>query len=185
MEISGAVPDETMRVLHILPSLKQTYGGPTRAVLDLSARAAEFGLQGEILGFGELDIADNPLPRHLIHALPIKTPKQYCYSPALRPWLRENLGRFDGVVLHGMWMYPNWAEMCIRDRSCSRFRAQPLCLPTPPTLGCKESIHECNDTPDSAIRQKWPSRAKSSEGRNQPLSHDAPDSEQRLSIRRG
>jgi glycosyltransferase involved in cell wall biosynthesis len=125
MEISGAVPDETMRVLHILPSLKQTYGGPTRAVLDLSARAAEFGLQGEILGFGELDIADNPLPRHLIHALPIKTPKQYCYSPALRPWLRENLGRFDGVVLHGMWMYPNWAAA----KECLKRKVPYACFP--------------------------------------------------------
>jgi glycosyltransferase involved in cell wall biosynthesis len=105
-----------MRILHILPSLKQTYGGPTRAVLDLSARAEGFGLQSEILGFGEVEIPDNPIPKQLIHSLPIQPPKRYCYSPSLRAWLRDNLGRFDGAVLHGMWLYPNWAvsQECIK-----------------------------------------------------------------------
>jgi glycosyltransferase involved in cell wall biosynthesis len=29
----------------------------------------------------------------------------YGYAPKLAPWLRANRGRFDGVVVHGMWQY--------------------------------------------------------------------------------
>jgi glycosyltransferase involved in cell wall biosynthesis len=114
-----------MRVLHIVPSLKQTYGGPTRAVLDLSARAQEFGLQSEILGFGEVEIPDNPMPRQLIHSLPTRPPKRYCYAPSLRAWLRRNLLRFDGVVLHGMWLYPNWAVA----KECLKASVPYACFP--------------------------------------------------------
>ena len=98
-----------MRILHVLGSLRQTDGGPIRAVLDFSARAADFGLECEVLGFGALDVPDNPLEAGHIHALPVSVLRRYSYSPRLRQWLRENLGRFQGVVLHGMWLYPHWA----------------------------------------------------------------------------
>ena len=38
----------------VLRQLSQKYGGPLRAVLDLSAHATELGLESEILGFGEI-----------------------------------------------------------------------------------------------------------------------------------
>ena len=34
---------------------------------------------------------------------------RYAFSPRLSRWLRENLGRFDGVVMHGIWTYPGVA----------------------------------------------------------------------------
>lgn len=104
-----------MRVLHVLHSLDQRYGGPIRAVLDLSARS-EADLESEILGFGALNIPDNPLPCDRIHSLPVRRPRSYCYAPQLRRWVAENISRFDGVVLHGMWLYPNRvvAQACLR-----------------------------------------------------------------------
>ncbi|MEQ1885596.1 MAG: glycosyltransferase [Bryobacteraceae bacterium] len=98
-----------MRVLHVLPSLAQSYGGPIRAVLDLSSRAQQFGLESEVLGCGPVSMPDNPLGSELLHSVPLGSPASYCYSPQLRPWLRANLQRFDGVVIHGMWLYPGWA----------------------------------------------------------------------------
>ena len=98
-----------MKILHVLPSLDQRYGGPLRAVLDLSARALSSGLKSEILGFGPLHIPDNPFPVERIHNLQLASPARYGYSPDLGPWLRCNLEKFTGVVLHGMWLYPNWA----------------------------------------------------------------------------
>ena len=32
----------------------------------------------------------------------------YCYTPRSRPWLEENLQRFDGVVIHGLWQYHSY-----------------------------------------------------------------------------
>ena len=97
------------RILHVLPSLDQRYGGPLRLVLDLSARALPLGLDSYVLGFGEPNLSDNPFPASRIHALPVAFPQSYCYSPSLASWLRENLSGFDGVVIHGAWLYPAWA----------------------------------------------------------------------------
>jgi glycosyltransferase involved in cell wall biosynthesis len=117
-------PDR-VNVLHVLHSLDQSYGGPIRAVLDLSARAAALGLESEILGFGEPRVPDNPFPPERIHSLPIEFPGRYCYSSRLHSWLKDNLGRFDGVVLHGMWLYPNWAVA----QECWETGVQYACFP--------------------------------------------------------
>ena len=114
-----------MRILHVLPSLNQAYGGPLRSVLELSANAMRAGLSSEVLGFGPLCIADNPLPTNLLHSLPVEWPSAYCYSRELTPWLRSHLGAFDGVVLHGVWLYPNWAVA----RECWSQRKPYACIP--------------------------------------------------------
>jgi len=98
-----------LRVLHVLPSLDQRYGGPLRIVLDLSAQAMELGMESEVVGLGRLDAPDNPLSTQFVHELPGDPLSSFAYSAALRPWLRSNLKRFDGVVLHGVWTYVDWA----------------------------------------------------------------------------
>lgn len=105
-----------MRILHILGSLQQSSGGPLRGVFDLSARGFEYNLHSEIVGVGPLNVSDNPLSKALIHSLPSGFPRSYAYCSRLRPWLRERLRDFDGVVIHGMWQYPSWAaaEECLR-----------------------------------------------------------------------
>ncbi len=114
-----------MRILHVLPSLDQRYGGPLRAVLDLSARSIPLNLESEVLGFGALSIPDNPFPREMIHDLPLGFPHGYSFSPGLRNWIDRNLARFDGVILHGMWLYPNWAFL----KACRQARVPYVCFP--------------------------------------------------------
>jgi glycosyltransferase involved in cell wall biosynthesis len=114
-----------VRILHVLHSLDQQYGGPIRAVLDLSARSAPLGPESEIVGFGRVAIPDNPFPCERIHELPLSFPRRYGYSRRLSRWLEENLGRFDGVILHGMWLYPNWAAA----RACRKAHVGYVCFP--------------------------------------------------------
>jgi glycosyltransferase involved in cell wall biosynthesis len=114
-----------MKILHLLGSLDQRSGGPLRAVLDLSAHAQDLGLHSEVLGFGALDIPDNPLAPALIHALPFSGPPSYGYSSATRAWCRGNLSRFDGVILHGMWSHADW----ILSRECLRAGLPYICFP--------------------------------------------------------
>ena len=97
------------RVLHVLSSLDEAYGGPLRLVLDLSARAEGLGLESELIGIGEVKLRDNPLPPGRVHAVRSGFLDGYAYSPALRAWLRQNLNRFDGAVIHGAWTYAGWA----------------------------------------------------------------------------
>jgi glycosyltransferase involved in cell wall biosynthesis len=98
------------RVLHVLPSLDEAYGGPLRLVLDLSARAERYGLESEVIGIGEPRLHDNPLHPSNVHSVPHGFGEgSYGYSPRLRGWLKANLDRFDGVIVHGAWAYPGWA----------------------------------------------------------------------------
>ena len=114
-----------MRILHVLPSLDQRYGGPLRAVLDLSARSIALNLDSEVLGFGPVSIPDNPFPPEKIHKLPIGFPPSYAAAPGLPNWIAANLSRFDGVILHGMWLYPNWAFR----KACRRAKIPYVCFP--------------------------------------------------------
>jgi glycosyltransferase involved in cell wall biosynthesis len=114
-----------MRVLHVLPSLDQDYGGPLRLVLDLSARALEFGLESEVLGVGNLRVPDNPMPPEFVHSVPLGWPANYRYSPDLAPWLQSNLSRFDGVVLHGVWLHPG----SVVSRICRSLHKRFACFP--------------------------------------------------------
>jgi glycosyltransferase involved in cell wall biosynthesis len=114
-----------VRILHVLPSLDQRYGGPLRAVLDLSARSLPLDLDSEVLGFGRLSIPDNPFPLDKIHELPQSFPQSYSFAPGLRAWIARHLTRFDGVILHGMWMYPNWAFL----KACRKARVPYVCFP--------------------------------------------------------
>jgi glycosyltransferase involved in cell wall biosynthesis len=114
-----------MKILHVLDSLDPRYGGPVRAVTDLSKRSAGLGLESELVGFavGPLP-ADTPASgRSLPVAVPSCGPIQdhvfpvegmYRKSAEFAGWLRENVRRFDGVVLHSMWLGWVWdaARVC-------------------------------------------------------------------------
>jgi glycosyltransferase involved in cell wall biosynthesis len=107
-----------MKVLNVVGSLDQRSGGPLRVVLNLSAMSAPLGLHSEILGFGPISIPDDPPAAELIQSLPLTRPISYGYSPDLRQWCKDNLRRFDVVILHGLWTYFNWAlsRECIKER---------------------------------------------------------------------
>ena len=97
-----------MNLLHSIGSLDQESGGPLRGTLDMSAAVLELGLHCEVLGQGPIRIADVPIPLNLIHSLPAERVFSHIASPPLRAWCRKNLGRFDCVILHGMWSAANW-----------------------------------------------------------------------------
>ena len=106
----GRTNAANVKVLHVLTSLDERYGGPLRVVLDLSAPSESLGLNSEILGLGDSVIHDNPVHPSKIHSVPLGTiGRSYGYSPQLREWLRVHLRRFDGVVIHGAWTYHGWA----------------------------------------------------------------------------
>ncbi len=104
------------RILHIVPSLDQAHGGPLRLVLDLSAKALPLGLESEVAGPGPHHAAAKPRPPRRIHAWPGDRSPPGGPCSQLAPWLRANLPRFQGVVIHGAWLFPGWAAA----RECRR-----------------------------------------------------------------
>jgi glycosyltransferase involved in cell wall biosynthesis len=96
-----------MRILHVISDLDPSHGGVAEAVRILLEYGAET-VENEVVS------VDAPGAEYLsrykatIHALgPGRM--TFGYAPALLPWLKENVPRFDGVIVHGMWQYIGYA----------------------------------------------------------------------------
>jgi glycosyltransferase involved in cell wall biosynthesis len=96
-----------MRILHVIPSLDPATGGPMEIVRVLLDYGPEDCTQ-------EVVTLDDPNAGFLrefgfpVHALGPRN-SVYGRNKKLIPWLKANRGRFDGVVVHAMWLYTDYA----------------------------------------------------------------------------
>jgi glycosyltransferase involved in cell wall biosynthesis len=96
------------RLLHVVASFSPAAGGTTEGIRKLAESCAG-------LCAAEVVCLDDPAESYVqgqsfpVHAL---GPPQggYRYTPRLRPWLSENLQRFDGVAIHGLWQYHSYGS---------------------------------------------------------------------------
>ncbi len=96
---------ETMpkRLLHVVASFDPSEGGTSEGLRTLAESCAAMAPV-------EIACLDNPQAPHLhglgfpVHGLgPVRG--GYRYSPRWKAWLTENVERFDGVVIHGLWQH--------------------------------------------------------------------------------
>ncbi|HEY1803083.1 MAG TPA: glycosyltransferase [Terracidiphilus sp.] len=98
-----------MRTLHIICSFSPEDGGPQETVRQLAKAYLDVRSEMEVV------CLDNPRESFMtgipcrVHALGQKYLGRYAFSPRLWRWLRENLERFDGIVMHGIWTFPGVA----------------------------------------------------------------------------
>jgi len=93
-----------MRILHVLRSVDPRGGGPMEALRHYGARVRGMGHEPEVLTLddpGEPHLQDYPLPTCAIGP----SHGRYGFNPRLRGWLRQNVHRFDAVIVHGLWQY--------------------------------------------------------------------------------
>ncbi len=98
----------TMRLLHVIHSMSPETGGPAES---LRQRASEHIRTGDTVEVLSQDRPDAPFLKTLdfpVHAISTEI-GGYGRSPELLQWLRQNVGRFDGVVVEGLWQYFNIA----------------------------------------------------------------------------
>jgi glycosyltransferase involved in cell wall biosynthesis len=97
-----------MKLLHVVASLDPKTGGVCQAIRTIIAGLAAVGVVSEVVSLDIPDanfLAQDSFP---VHALgPSRGP--WAYSPKLASWLAINLPRFENVILHGLWLYPNYA----------------------------------------------------------------------------
>jgi glycosyltransferase involved in cell wall biosynthesis len=98
-----------MRILHIIDSFSPATGGPPEAVRQLIKAACAAGTEVEAV------CLDNPRAEFLsgiackVHPLDQSFWGRYAFSPRLWRWLHANAGRFDGMVMNGVWTFPGVA----------------------------------------------------------------------------
>jgi glycosyltransferase involved in cell wall biosynthesis len=81
------------------------YGGPPHGIRASIRAMAALGVENEVVccdAPGADWIGRDAFPLHALG------PGRFgfSYTPRLGPWLRKNVGRFDAVVVHGMWQWP-------------------------------------------------------------------------------
>jgi glycosyltransferase involved in cell wall biosynthesis len=96
------------RLLHVVASFAPAAGGTSEGIRKLAESCD---------GVCAVEVAclDDPAETYVqgqsfpVHAL---GPAQghYRYTPNLQAWLNENLARFDGVVMHGLWQYHSYGS---------------------------------------------------------------------------
>ncbi|MHB8302645.1 MAG: glycosyltransferase [Acidobacteriaceae bacterium] len=105
-----------MRILNVIRSLRPEYGGPAQLVRCILAACPRLGWEGEVACLdtpAESVAAQVPFP---VHALG-QNKTVYGYSTRWIPWLRQNIDRFDGVVIHGIWQYQSFGTwLALRGR---------------------------------------------------------------------
>jgi len=93
-----------MRTLHVLSSLDPTGGGPAHTVRSLAEGYLREGHEVEVVTLDNPSAAFVQGLAYPVHALGPSL-GIYGFNFKLLPWLKKNLGRFDGVVVGGLWQY--------------------------------------------------------------------------------
>jgi glycosyltransferase involved in cell wall biosynthesis len=96
-----------MKILHVIGSLSPADGGPPEAVRQLVRAYLQIGVDVELL------CQDSPAAGFLsgitvpVHALGQRWIGRFGLSPRLWSWLHRNAARFDGIVMNGLWIFPD------------------------------------------------------------------------------
>jgi glycosyltransferase involved in cell wall biosynthesis len=97
-----------MKLLHVITSMSPENGGPAQGIRTLNNAMLEMGVTREVACVDSPDSAYLGNDSFKIHALgPAKGP--WCYSPELIGWLKNNILRFDVVMINGLWLYQSHA----------------------------------------------------------------------------
>lgn len=97
-----------MRLLHVIASMDPKAGGVCQAVRNMVVGLSRTGVQNQVVSLDapdEVFLLSDPFTIHAIG--PGKG--TWCYSSRLIPWLVANMLRYDGIVIHGLWLYTSYA----------------------------------------------------------------------------
>jgi glycosyltransferase involved in cell wall biosynthesis len=98
-----------MRLLHIIDSFSPATGGPPEALKQLIKATRASGTEIEAVCLDRPDaefLKDIECP---VHALDQSFLGRFAFSPKLWRWLRQNAGRYDAIVMNGIWSFPGVA----------------------------------------------------------------------------
>jgi len=104
-----------MKVLHVIPTLAASYGGPRQTVLEFCQQSRGSSIASEICATDEGGPEPAPVPCHLFTH---QWSRSLHYSRPLRQWLIENVARYDLVHINGIFTHATYAagQACRRQR---------------------------------------------------------------------
>ena len=97
-----------MKILHIIESMNPKTGGPAQGIRNSYAGSIAQGIQREIVCFDDPDEVKHWSECYSLIPLG-RASWGWRFNPKLIPWLRENAGRYDCVIVNGLWLFPSFA----------------------------------------------------------------------------
>ena len=103
----SSIAGKLLRILHLIATLDERSGGPANSVRSILRAYPSSGSVGEVVTLDSPDAEYLVDLDFVVHALgpAYRRLGRFGYSSRLIPWLRANMERFDGMVLHGLWQY--------------------------------------------------------------------------------
>jgi glycosyltransferase involved in cell wall biosynthesis len=96
------------KVLHVIHSLDPSLGGMSEGLKQICAAHERLGHEFKVVA---MDDPQSPwlkdFPAEVRCFGPLRT--KYGYTPDLVPWIRNNAGRYDATVVHGLWQFHSLA----------------------------------------------------------------------------
>ncbi len=95
-------------VLHVIASMDPEKGGVGKAVRLIISGLKRHGIDSEVV---TLDHPDNNFCTNDAFSVFALGPQKssWQYSKKLVPWLIANFQNYDGIILHGLWLYNSYA----------------------------------------------------------------------------
>jgi glycosyltransferase involved in cell wall biosynthesis len=101
-------PEDRVKYLHVVSSLNPEGGGPAEGVRQLCDKAQLLGHRCEVATLDASDAAWlTGFPCGVRAFGPARS--TYRYAPKLLAWLRENAGRYEAIIVNGLWQYHGFA----------------------------------------------------------------------------
>lgn len=96
------------KILHVVSSMNPILGGVCKAVDTIAVSLLDVGINNEVVCLDEPDSDFIANAKFKIYALGnVNNP--WGYHPRLLPWLKENMLRYDVIIVHGLWLFSSYA----------------------------------------------------------------------------
>lgn len=108
----------SMRVLHVIPSVAPCRGGPSKAVIEMVSALRRAGINAEIAttnddGPNKLSVDTSELTEHQgvpvrffnRISFPIPALREFSYAPGFGSWLKHNIRDYDIIHVHAIFSY--------------------------------------------------------------------------------
>lgn len=93
-----------MKILNVIVSMDPVSGGTSQGLRNIIPALQNIGVVNEVVCFDDPASKFIEKDNFITHAIgPAKGP--YAYTEKLKPWLLQNLGRFDAVIIQGVWLH--------------------------------------------------------------------------------
>src|SRR5690606_34656332 len=98
----------SQKILHVVSSMDPVLGGVSKAVRTIATSLIENGVHNEVVCLDDASAEFIALDAFKLHALGSSN-NPWAYNSKLFPWLKNNVTRFDYVIVHGLWQYSSYA----------------------------------------------------------------------------